>query len=138
TLDELITAQTLSRIYLIELPMVEANEAEAVRFAKDNRLDFQNAQARVTDAWRKVDVTANALRGSLNMTTGATLRAAPDSKNPFNFSNDANQYHVGVQFDGPLNRMAERNAYRAAQIIYERARRSYMSVSDDIEQQVRS
>ena len=126
TLDELSTAQTLSRIYLIELPMVETNETEAMQFAKDNRLDLQNAQARVTDAWRQMDVAANALRGTLNLTTGATLRTAPDSKNPFNFSNDANQYHVGVQFDGPLNRMAERNAYRTSQITYERAKKLHV------------
>ena len=137
-LDDINNAQALSRIYRIELPLVDANENESIAFAKENRLDLQNAKARVTDAWRQVDVAANALKGDLNVTAGATFATLPQAKNPFAFSTEANIYNVGVQFDGPLNRMAERNVYRNAQIIYEQARRSYMSLSDDIELQIRT
>jgi hypothetical protein len=42
-----------------------------------------------------------------------------------------------VQFDGPLNRQAERNTYRAALIAYQQARRDYMLLSDRVEQAVR-
>ena len=42
-----------------------------------------------------------------------------------------------MQFDGPLNRMAQRNAYRASLILYQRARRAYMQLSDNIELDVR-
>ncbi len=137
TLDEIINAQTLSRIYSIELPAVDDTESEAIAYAKENRLDFQNVKARVTDAWRRVDVAANALKGDLNVTLGTSLINAPGSLNPLNFSNDASVYRVGVQFDGPLNRFAARNVYRASQIAYQRARRDYMAASDDIEQQIR-
>jgi len=137
TLDELINATTIARIYSIELPAVEQTEGDAIQFAKDNRLDFQNVQARVTDAWRRVDVAANALRGDLNLTLGTSQISQPGSLNPFNISSDASIYRVGVQFDGPLNRFAARNVYRASQIAYERARRDFMAASDDIELQIR-
>ena len=55
----------------------------------------------------------------------------------FNFSGDAARYSVGVQFDGPLNRQAERNAYRSSLIAYQQARRSYMLQSDRVEQAIR-
>ena len=38
-----------------------------------------------------------------------------------------------MQFDGPLNRLAERNAYRASLITYQRAKRAYVALSDRIE-----
>lgn len=136
-MDEVITAQTLARIYRIELPAYEPNEADAIRQAKEQRLDFQNAQARVTDAWRKMDVAANALRSDLTLTTGATFGTAPDARHPLEFSGDAMVLRAGVQLDGPLNRVLERNLYRISQINYERARRRYMELSDQIEQEIR-
>ncbi len=136
-LDTAITVQNQARLYLIELPEVETKEAEALAYAHENRLDLQNQLAAVTDTWRKVTVAANALRGDLNIVTSANLATDPLRKNPFSFAADANTYSVGLQFDGPLNRMAERNAYRTSLITYQRARRSYMALSDTVEAQVR-
>ena len=137
-LDAAIAAQTQARIYLIRLPDVDANEAAALAFAKENRLDLQNQLGRVTDSWRKVTVAANQLEPDLNLTADASLVTAPTARNPFAFSNDASRFSIGVQFDGPLNRVAERNAYRASQIAYQRARRTYMALDDTVELQVRS
>ncbi len=136
-LDNAIAAQSLSRVYRIELPVVDPDETEAICYAKQNRLDLQNQLARVTDAWRQVIVSANALQSDLTVTAGVNLLTAPDARHPLDLSNDASRYAVGVQFDGPLNRTAERNRYRAAQVNYQRARRAYMELSDRIEQQVR-
>jgi outer membrane protein TolC len=135
--DSAIAAQSLARIFRIELPAVDPDEATAIGYAKQNRLDLQNQLALVTDAWRKVIVAANALQSGLSVTAGANLLTAPDARHPFDLSNDASRYAVGLQFEGPLNRLAERNQYRAAQISYQRARRAYMALSDQIEQQVR-
>ena len=91
----------------------------------------------MTDAWRKVYVAANALRAGLDI-VASTNQATRLGKNGFvNFAGDQAQYSVGVRFDGPLNRQAERNAYRTALIDYQRARRSYMLLSDQVEQSVR-
>lgn len=136
-LDDLTNAQTLARIYRIELPAVAADEAAAVAEAKANRLDLMNRQATVTDAWRKVIVAANALRSDLTFTSTLALNTEPGAHNPFAFGNDFTRLSVGLQFDGPLNRLAERNVYRAALVAYQQARRDYMELSDQVEQQVR-
>jgi outer membrane protein TolC len=135
--DSIIAVQTQARIYLIELPELALDEHTALQYAHENRLDLQNQLATVTDAWRKVWVAANALRGDLNVVTSANVATDPDHTGPFNYSSQASTYSVGLQFAGPLNRQAERNAYRASIITYQRARRSYMALSDRIEQSVR-
>jgi outer membrane protein TolC len=136
--DTLVAAQTQARIYSIRLADVQVDEARAIEQAKANRLDLQNSLAQVTDAWRRVAVAANQLRSDLNLTTSATVVSSPNQTNPFAFNNDFSRFTVGLQFDSPLNRLAERNAYRISLISYQRARRSYMQLSDLIEQQIRS
>jgi outer membrane protein TolC len=135
--DQLIGVQAQIRINQISLPAIEWKEPEALAMAKASRLDLQSEQARVTDAWRKVLVAANQLKAELSLVASAN-RATPLGENSlFNFTNEQAQYKVGLLFDGPLNRQAERNAYRTAQINYQRARRDYMQLSDQIEQSVR-
>jgi outer membrane protein TolC len=136
-MDAAIAIQTQARINLIKVPQVEYAEAEALALAKANRLDLQNRLALVTDAWRQVRIAANALRSDLNVIAQAELATDPDHDMPFNFASEASRYAVGLRFDGPLNRLAERNAYRASLIAYQRARRAYMELSDQIELQVR-
>ncbi len=132
------SAQTQARIYLIRLPDVEVVEAEAVAQAKANRLDMQNRLAQVTDSWRKVTIAANQLRGDLNLITRVNLITDPEAGHPFDFSKDLSRYSVGLQFDSPLNRLAERNAYRVSLIAYQRARRNYIDLGDRIEAQIRN
>jgi outer membrane protein TolC len=136
-IDDLVIIQTVVGINRIELPTLEADEQAAIAEAQENRLDLMNAKAAVTDAWRKVRVAANALRGDLNLTASANLANNPLSGNPLGFSAMQNRYTVGVNFDAPLNRLAERNIYRQSLINYQQARRAYMALSDGIEQQVR-
>jgi Outer membrane efflux protein len=136
--DNLIAVQSQVRINRIELPPVTWAEPDALTFAHENRLDLQTGQAQVTDAWRKVLVAANALRAELTLVANANLGTGKiGGGNIIDFSNDAARYDVGVRFDGPLNRLAERNAYRTALIAYQQARRDYMLQSDRVEQSVR-
>lgn len=139
TADQLVSLQQQVRINRIELPAVSWTEADALAFARSNRLDLQTEQAQVTDAWRRVLVAANQLRSDLNVVASANLATPGEAgrENLFNFAADEARYAVGVRFDGPLNRQAERNAYRAALIAYQQARRSYMLASDRVEQAVR-
>lgn len=136
-LDSIISLQTQARVYRITLPEIEYKAPEALAIAHENRLDLQNRLAVVTDAWRLVRVAANALRGELNIVANAKLGTDPDHNRPFDFAAEASRYSVGVNFDGPLNRMAERNQYRLNLILYQRAKRSYMELSDQIEAAVR-
>src|SRR5262249_40063428 len=136
-LDDLINLDTVLHINAIELAGVEANEEQAIAEAKENRLDLMNSKAAVTDAWRKVRVAANALRGELNLTATANLANVPLRRNPPGCSATQNRYTVGLNYDAPLNRLAERNIYRQSLINYQQARRDYMALSDRIELQVR-
>ena len=136
-LNSAAAAQTKARIYLLRLPKVDGEEAASVAAAKADRLDLQNALGAVTDEWRKVRVTANALRSDLSVTVSGDAGVPPDSHNPLAFNANNSVLRVGVKFDGPLNRRAERNAYRAQLIGYHRARREYMAAADTVEQQIR-
>ena len=91
----------------------------------------------MTDAWRDVEVAANRLRGYLNIRYEGNLATDPDRDGIFRFDASNSRHRVGVEFDAPLNRLAERNAYRAVQIAYQRARRQYMATHDQVVRQVR-
>ena len=84
----------------------------------------------MTDAWRDVEVAANGLRGFLNLRYEGSLATDPDRDGIFRFDTSNSRHRVGVEFDAPLNRLAERNVYRAEQIVYQRARRQYMATHD--------
>ncbi|MGL4419843.1 MAG: TolC family protein, partial [Gemmataceae bacterium] len=135
--DELLAIQAQVRVYRIELVELDWDETAALAYARENRLDLQTAQAQATDAWRKVTVAANALRAGLTVNASANLGTDRDHNRPFNFAAEASSYTVGLQFDGPLNRLAERNVYRASLIQYHRARRTYMALADSIDQNLR-
>lgn len=135
--DGVVSIQSQARVYRIELPAIGFEPDAAMDFAKANRLDLQNALGGVTDAWRKVTVAANALRGDVTVVASANLATDPDHRDPFNFAAEASTYTVGLQLDAPLNRLAERNVYRASLVNYQRAKRDYMALSDAIEAAVR-
>lgn len=136
-LDTGITLQAQARTYLIELPEVDVREPDALAFAKENRFDLQNRKAQVTDFWRKIWVAANQLRGDLNLITAANIGTDLNHLRPFNFAAENTNISVGLQFEGPLNRLAERNEYRRSLIFYQVARRAYMGLSDQIEFDIR-
>jgi outer membrane protein TolC len=135
--SQLFVIQTQIRVSRLDLPQIDYHEDTAVSYALENRLDFMNDRARVTDAWRQIKVTANALEGVMNVTVGGNINTAPDASNPFDFAAIASSYRVGLQLEGPLNRLAERNAYRASLINYQRRRRDFMAREDQIVQAIR-
>lgn len=135
--DSIIALQTQAKIHLIELPTSRMTEAAALDEAKSNRLDLQNRLGEVTDAWRKVTAAANALKADLDVVASANLGTDPDHLDPLNFASEASTYSLGLEFDGPLNRLAERNVYRASLIGFQRSRRNFMALSDQIELEVR-
>ena len=127
--------------YVEELNMVTTDvdlaQQRAVQIALANRWDLMNARAQVVDAWRQVRVSANALMGVFNV--GYNLESATplNGSHPLAFSTAATAQQITFNFQLPLNRMAQRNAYRAALINYQQARRSLMVLEDNIAVQVR-
>jgi outer membrane protein TolC len=86
----------------------------------------------VVDAYRRTEVAADLLEADLDLVLGADVATDPGRINPLRFDSSASTLRAGLQFDGPLNRMAERNVYRASQIDYQQTRRDYMETRDNI------
>jgi outer membrane protein TolC len=134
---QIYVIQSQVRIHLIQLRPIPYTLDQAREYARENRLDLMNQRAQVVDAWRKIEVTASALKAGLDVTTTANVATRPFGGNPVDFRSSASQYTVGVAFDSPLNRMAERNAYRESLIAYEQSRRNFMALDDRIQASVR-
>jgi hypothetical protein len=89
------------------------------------------------DAWRQLAVTANALLGVATAEYTLAAQTPPLGERPLAFSTPATNQQLSLNFQLPLNRLAQRNAYRAAIINYQLARRSLMTLEDNIAAQVR-
>ena len=59
------------------------------------------------------------------------------SDNPFDLRASNGRLRVGLQFDAPLTRLAERNVYRQSLIEYQQARRQYYQFRDRVQRDVR-
>ena len=92
----------------------------------------------MTDSFRQVEIAADALQSELNVSGTANLATDPTRDNPIRFDSSAASYQMSVQFDGPLDRYAERNVYRAAQIAYQNSRRNFMELEDLVKNTLRS
>ena len=143
---DLALAQTQVRVQLIRLEPLDITGEVAVRFALQNRLDLMNEKARVVDAWRQIRVAADALQSDLDVVFHADVGTrgigndgsiSDGGDNPVDFSSSASRYRLGVRFDSPLNRRAERNLYRRELIQYQQQRRLYMGEEDRVIQSVR-
>lgn len=134
----LFIVQNQVRLFLIQLTPFEIAMDDAVQQAVASRLDLMNQRAAVTDSFRQVELAANRLKSDLSVSATANLATDPTKKNPIRFDSSAASYQVSAQFDGPLDRYAERNAYRAAQIAYQQQRRQYMAAEDSIRNEIRS
>ncbi len=131
---ELIQAQ--ARLDAVSLVRVELGPEQALRIARANRPDWMNARAALVDTWRQIEVVANALQAGLNLTASGDINTV--GNNPLDFRGSTGRLRMGVEFDAPLTRLAERNAYRAALISYDRARRQYYGYEDRVSQVLRN
>lgn len=134
---ELYVAQTQIKLFLIDIEPFSIDSETAITFAHQNRLDLMNSKANVMDAFRRVEVAADALESDLDVTGGVTIGSDDSSNSPFKFDSQNNRYSIGLQFDGPLNRLNERNTYRASQIAYQQASRDFIASKDSIANEVR-
>ena len=137
TASDAFVGQAQIRVHLLTIQAVDIALDEAIDLALANRLDLMNQRGTVVDAWRGVEVAANALKGSLDATVEADLNTDADKNNPIRFDASANSYRVGLAWDTPIQRLGERNVYRASQIAYQRQRRQLMATTDEIRRAVR-
>ncbi len=114
----------------IVLPEYEVDEA--IRVAREMRLDLANRFDAVDDARRKVKVAENALLADVSLvaTAQGDSRGRTDAAS-FNFNDDI--YTAGVRVDLPFDRKAERNAYRRSLFTYQQRQREYAEFYDRVE-----
>ncbi len=135
---ELSLTQARTRLGTITLLPIEITSEEAIRIARQNRLDWMNARAALVDQWRQIEVAANALKSDLDIVVDG--RIDPLSNNLSSgtaVNNTTGELRFGLEFDAPLTRLAERNAYRRALIAYQQARRSYYAFEDGVKRNLR-
>jgi len=133
---ELQLIQARARLDAVSLIQVDLSPEQGLRIARANRPDWMNARAALVDTWRQIEIAANALQSDLNLTLSGDIDTV--GNNPVNFSGSTGRLRMGVEFDAPLTRVAERNAYRAALIAYDRARRGYYGFEDRVSQVLRT
>ena len=128
--------QTAIRLESAVLPEIEISEEAAFEIARENRLDWMNARARLVDQWRSIGVQANALQSVADFSLQGGLGTVDNQAT--RFDGRTGWLRGGLRFDTPLNRVLERNDYREAQIEYQRARRDYMLFEDQISRSLRN
>ena len=108
----------------------------AIETALAQRLDLANSADAVEDLERKVVVAADNLGVELNLIGSAGVNSTPKTKlERLQFHNGS--YSLGLEADLPLDRKAERNAYREALIALEQRRREFQGDVDEVELDVR-
>lgn len=135
--SELFSAESQIRLFSLDVRPLNIAPQAAVEYAMENRLDLMNSRGRLMDAYRLVEVTADALQSDLDVNLGANLRTDPTRNNALAFEKSQHVYQVGLELDGPLNRLNERNRYRTAQVAYQQSRRQVVADQDAIAATVR-
>lgn len=127
--------QALARVDSLTLPVVDIEWEQALEIARENRRDWMNARGQLVDQWRNIEITADSLEAQLDLTFNGDLRNNGDNISRLRDTNGRIQ--VGLQFDAPITRLAQRNTYREAQITYQRTKRTYYQFEDRIASQLR-
>jgi len=137
---ELQQAHQLKTLVADGVPELDFGEDDAVKTALAVRLDLANVADMVLDAERKVAVAEDGLRAELNLTgvvqPGITDRAGFDSLTG-GLQSDEDRYTLSAQLDLPLDRMAEKTAYRKSLINLIQRRRDYEETADRVVLEVR-
>lgn len=133
---ELSILQARARLDALDITPTELRPEDALEIARVNRRDWANARAALVDAWRLIHFNANDLRSAVDLVFSGDLANVGD--NPVDLRSANGRLRVGVEFDSPTSRLAERNVYRQSLIEYQQARRSYYRFVDRIYQGLRA
>jgi hypothetical protein len=128
--------QARARLDAITFEPVDLTPDEAFCIASRYRRDWMNARAALVDSWRLIHFNANDLESDLDLIFQGDISNATD--NPFSLRGADGRLSVGLQFDGPLTRLAERNVYRQSLIEFQQARRTYYQFRDRVQRNIRA
>jgi len=111
---------------------------EAMLTALVLRYDLMNQRGFLADDWRQIKLAADELRSVLNLDARQRIGTDRNSNSPFDFTFDESRSELGLSFDAPLNRLAQRNSYRFALINYQAAVRDLGGLEDNIKFAIRN
>jgi outer membrane protein TolC len=103
--------------------------------AVGQHMDILNAIDRFEDTKRKVRLAADALKPGLLLTGGADLQ----SEEPYDYTDfdlGKVRYSAGIALDLPVNRLRERNTYRASLVSFESSIRSLSLTLDNFKDRI--
>ena len=127
--------QARARLDAISMTPIDITPETAIKVASQYRLDWMNARADLVNNWRDIEIAANQLQSVLNFRVNGELGTR--ANNPVAFDSRNGKINVGIEWDAPLTRLMERNAYRTAQINYQRSRRNYYNFVDNVNRTLR-
>ncbi len=105
----------------------------AIAAALHNRLDLRTSEDRVEDAERAVRIARNGLLPDLDLT--ASLSAGASRANG-ETSGYEGEYAVGLSLSLPLDKVADRNAYKSAILALQRRQRLHSLARDNVKLEV--
>ena len=117
---------------------IEIDSDEAMLTALVTRFDLMNERGALADAWRQIKLAGDDLRSVLNLRASQTISTDSTNNEPFDFTFDDSETRLGLTFDAPLNRRAQRNAYRSSLINYNLAVRNLLAAEDQIKFGIRT
>ncbi|HYE19788.1 MAG TPA: TolC family protein [Tepidisphaeraceae bacterium] len=112
------------------------SEEEAVKMAMKYRLDLRTARDRVEDAQRGVGNAKNDLLPDLTLSGRAELGNRP-GESARSIDAGSSTYSARLDLELPIDRVAERNQYRASLINVRRAQRDLEDLRDRVVSDVR-
>ena len=133
--------ETLKEVQQAGLVPASLQPAEAYRVAVQRQLQILNAIDVFEDRKRKIRVAADGLKPGLDFFADARL----NSEEPTDYTNfdvDKVRAGVGIELDLPIDRVRERNDYRATLVSFESQLRALTltldTLRDDIERGLRN
>jgi outer membrane protein TolC len=109
----------------------EFNDNAVAELGLQYRLDLRTAQDRIDDAQRGVQNAKNGLLPDLDLSARGQLSNNEDEP-ARRIDRDTVGYSAGIDLEIPLDRVAERNQYRASLIRLERVQRTYDELRDQV------
>jgi hypothetical protein len=103
---------------------------DAMLTALVQRFDVMNRRGDLADTWRQIKLAGDDLKSILNLHASQAIGTS-------DFAFDNSHTRVALEFDAPLNRKQQRNAFRESLIDYQAGLRNLMQLEDDIKLSVR-
>ncbi len=110
---------------------------DAVQLAYRYRLELKTASDQIEDAQRSIKNAENGLLPDLNLALSTSIGNQPNVTPAVRIDEQMLSYSAGLTLNLPVDRVAERNIFRRALVLFQRARRNYGLLEDQIAAQVR-